>query len=218
MIGQIQAGIGGLAVHTSEAATALASVPEQPTPQEVIATLAPVAEKVSGLHDGVGGCIGLVDQARQMTATVLRGGDPGVLLARLDAIQQVLAAVGRHGTATRRQVEAAIAEARKTGGSGNCVSLIVPDGSDFPPMLQICVGHPERSFAYHVAADGSSGWAHQPELDNGPAFTFDYAGTPTDAWPERSRVTPASAQAAAHEFLASGGGRPSNLAWDIVAD
>ncbi|MFB6392834.1 Imm1 family immunity protein [Polymorphospora lycopeni] len=54
--------------------------------------------------------------------------------------------------------------------------------------------------------------------NDGPTFTFDYAGTPTDAWPERSRVTPASAQAAAHEFLTSGGGRPSNLAWDIVAD
>ncbi|MFB6393540.1 Imm1 family immunity protein [Polymorphospora lycopeni] len=105
-----------------------------------------------------------------------------------------------------------------TGGLPYCVSLIVPDGSDFPPMLQICVGHPERSFAYHVAADGSSGWAHQPELDNGPAFTFDYAGTPTDAWPERTRVTPAGARAAAREFLASGGGRPSNLAWDVVAD
>ncbi|WP_425518012.1 DUF6244 family protein [Polymorphospora rubra] len=41
------------------------------------------------------------------------------MLARLDAIHKVLAAVGQHGTATRRQVEAAIAEARKTGGSGN---------------------------------------------------------------------------------------------------
>ncbi|MFB6393542.1 DUF6244 family protein [Polymorphospora lycopeni] len=119
VIGQIRAGIGGLAAHTSEAAAALANVPQQPTPQEVIATLAPVAEKLSRVHDGVGGCIGLVDQARQMTATVLRGGDPGALLARLDAVQQVLAAVGQHGTTTRQQVEAAIAEARKTGGSGN---------------------------------------------------------------------------------------------------
>ncbi|MEV0731122.1 Imm1 family immunity protein [Polymorphospora sp. NPDC050346] len=44
--------------------------------------------------------------------------------------------------------------------------------------------------------------------DDGPTFTFDYAGTPTDAWPERTRVTPAGARAAAHEFLTSGG-RPA---------
>jgi hypothetical protein len=29
-----------------------------------------------------------------------------------------------------------------------CVTLVVPGSSDFPVMLDICVGHPERSFVY----------------------------------------------------------------------
>ncbi|WP_212817293.1 DUF6244 family protein [Polymorphospora rubra] len=119
VIGQVQAGIGGLAVLAGEVATVLAAVPQQPTAQKTIATLASAMEKLHGIHDGVGGCIGQVGQAKQITATILQGGDPGVLLARLDAIIQILAAVGQAGTATRQQVEAAIAEARQTGSSGN---------------------------------------------------------------------------------------------------
>ena len=97
-----------------------------------------------------------------------------------------------------------------------CVSLVIADGSDFPPMLEFCIGHAQRSFVYHVAADGTSAWGYQPELEPGPAFVFDYAGTPTDAWPERTRVTPTAARAAAREFIATAGHRPANLAWNVL--
>lgn len=97
-----------------------------------------------------------------------------------------------------------------------CVTLVAPGGADFPVMLDICVGHPERSFVYHLAADGGSAWGHQPDLDPGPAFTFDYAGTPTDAWPERTRVTNTTAREAARQFLAGGGQRPRALAWETL--
>ncbi|MFD6665531.1 Imm1 family immunity protein [Micromonospora chalcea] len=76
-------------------------------------------------------------------------------------------------------------------------------------MLDICIGHPERSFVYHVAVDGSSAWVYQPDLEPGPVFTFEYAGTPTDVWPERTRVTNATAWQAARQFLTSGGQDPT---------
>ncbi|MEV1321466.1 Imm1 family immunity protein [Micromonospora arborensis] len=97
-----------------------------------------------------------------------------------------------------------------------CVTLVAPGGGEFPIMLDICMGHPERSFVYHVAADGSSAWGYQPDLEPGPTFTFDYAGTPTDAWPERTRVTQATARQAARQFLTSGGQRPHALAWETA--
>ncbi|MEV0732664.1 DUF6244 family protein [Polymorphospora sp. NPDC050346] len=119
VIGQVQAGIGSLAVLAGEATTVLSAVPRQSTPQEAVAMLAPVMEKLNGIHDGVGGCIGQVDQAKQVTAAVLHGGDPGPLLARLDALLQILAGVGQHVNAAREQVVAAISEARRAGSSGN---------------------------------------------------------------------------------------------------
>jgi hypothetical protein len=97
-----------------------------------------------------------------------------------------------------------------------CVTLVAPGGTDFPAMLDICVGHPERSFAYHVAADGSSAWGYEPDLDAGPAFTFDYAGAPTDAWPERARITNSTVRIAARQFLIKDGQRPTILSWEIM--
>ncbi|MEU8388811.1 Imm1 family immunity protein [Micromonospora sp. NPDC048843] len=97
-----------------------------------------------------------------------------------------------------------------------CVTLIASSGGEFPVMLDICVGHAERSFVYHVAVDGSSAWGYEPDLEPGPAFTFDYAGTPTDAWPDRTRVTNATARQAARQFLTDDGQRPQALAWETV--
>jgi Immunity protein Imm1 len=96
------------------------------------------------------------------------------------------------------------------------VSIVAPDGSDFPPMLEICVGHPERALLYHIGDDGSSAWGYQPDLPPGPAFLFDYGGVATEAWPERTRVTPSAARSAARRFITSGGGRPDGLSWDVL--
>ncbi|WP_328418550.1 Imm1 family immunity protein [Micromonospora sp. NBC_00389] len=97
-----------------------------------------------------------------------------------------------------------------------CVTLVAHGGADFPVMLDICVGHSERSFVYHLDANGSSAWGYQPDLEPGPPFTFDYAGTPTDAWPERTRVTNTTAREAARLFLTDGGHRPGALTWETV--
>jgi hypothetical protein len=94
------------------------------------------------------------------------------------------------------------------------VGIVIPDDSIFPAMLEIGIGHPDRSFAYHVSHDGDSAWAYQPELEPLEGVTVNYAGTPTEIWPERARVTPGAARNAAREFVTTGGQRPSSLAWD----
>jgi hypothetical protein len=94
------------------------------------------------------------------------------------------------------------------------VSIFASDSSDIPVTLEIVVGHPDRSFAYHVAAEGSSAWGYQPDLSPVSGFLFDHGGVATEAWPERTRVTPTAARAAAREFVTTGGDRPSSLVWD----
>ncbi|MFF0875894.1 DUF6244 family protein [Micromonospora aurantiaca (nom. illeg.)] len=69
---------------------------------------APVAVAITG-----------VGEAQQLVAMVLQGGQPGPLLQALEAIKQVLVlAVARTGGA-RQAIEAAIAQARQLGSSGN---------------------------------------------------------------------------------------------------
>jgi hypothetical protein len=53
-------------------------------------------------------------------------------------------------------------------------------------MLEIGIGHADRSFAYHVDADGDSAWGFQPDLQPVEGIVVNYAGTPTDVWPEHT--------------------------------
>ncbi|MEV0733686.1 DUF6244 family protein [Polymorphospora sp. NPDC050346] len=119
LLGQLQAGIGGLSVLVGETGTAVAGAHAQPTAGQITAAFAPLLHRLGELPAEVGRCIGQVDQARQLTVEILRGGDPGVMMARLDAVRQALVAVGQYGTDTVRVVEAAVAEAGQLGGSGN---------------------------------------------------------------------------------------------------
>lgn len=94
------------------------------------------------------------------------------------------------------------------------VSVYVDDDSDFPPMIDICIGDARRSFAYHVGADGSSAWGYEPGVKPQADLVFDYAGQATDAWPAWTRVTPRAARRAAREFVNRAGARPTTLEWN----
>jgi hypothetical protein len=110
----------------------------------------------------------------------------------------------------------AVLDTIQPGGLPYCVSVVVPDDEvDFPVLLEICVGHPDRSFVYHVGADGSSAWGYEPDLEPIAPFDFDYCGQFTETWPERTQVTLATARAAAREFVTTGGCRPTCLSWHI---
>jgi len=94
------------------------------------------------------------------------------------------------------------------------VSIYPLDGSDFPPTLQIGVGHPARSYVAYLDVESDlSGWAHDANLNAWPdAIRFDLGGEPTDCPPERTRVTPDAARQAAREYIETRQ-RPTRVEW-----
>ncbi|MGW3787615.1 DUF6244 family protein [Micromonospora chokoriensis] len=115
----IQGALGRLAGSIGEAAKATAAVPNEATPQETIAGLAPVLSAVDAAREAAAGAITGVGEAQQLVAVVLQGGQPGPLLQALEAIKQVLVLVVQRTGGTRQAIEAAIAQARQLGSSGN---------------------------------------------------------------------------------------------------
>ena len=102
----------------------------------------------------------------------------------------------------------------RPGGLPYSVGILIPDGSDDPVLLEIGVGHPERSFAFYSSGEDDAAWAYQPDLAPVEGIVVDHGGQATDVWPQRSRVTVAAAREAARRVVASGGHRPDNLSWD----
>ncbi len=83
-----------------------------------------------------------------------------------------------------------------------------------PPALQIGLGRPDRSFVLWLgpeAAIGSEPGA-PPWPDRAAPIAFDYGGDPIFCGPDRARVTPPAARAAARLY-ATTGQRPTNLHW-----
>ncbi|MEU5910543.1 DUF6244 family protein [Micromonospora sp. NPDC047527] len=115
----IHGGLGSLAGSIGEATKAAAAVPNGATPQETIAGLAPVQSAVDAARDAATGAITGVGEAQQLVAMVLQGGQPGPLLQALDGIKQALVLVVARTGETRQAIEAAIAQARQLGSSGN---------------------------------------------------------------------------------------------------
>lgn len=93
-------------------------------------------------------------------------------------------------------------------------ALDVAHTATIPPLLEIGIGHPQRSFVYHVGADGTSAWGYQPDLPATPDVYADYGGVVSELWPERARVTPTTARQAAQQFLTNNAQRPTCLRWD----
>ncbi|GIJ80360.1 hypothetical protein Xph01_47920 [Micromonospora phaseoli] len=118
-ITSIQSGLRSLASSIGEATKATAAVPNEATAQETIAGLAPVQSAVDAARDAAAGAITGVGEAQQLVVMVLQGGQPGPLLQALDSIKQVLVLVVARTGGARQAIEAAIAEARQLGSSGN---------------------------------------------------------------------------------------------------
>ncbi|MEV5768698.1 DUF6244 family protein [Micromonospora sp. NPDC052213] len=118
-VSTIQGELGSLATAVGEATKTAASVPQQATPQETIAALAPVQQGLASARETTTATIAHVDNARHLVSAALHGGQPGPLLQSLDGIKQVLVLlVQRTGTA-QQAVEAATNQARQVGLSGN---------------------------------------------------------------------------------------------------
>lgn len=118
-IKEIHARIAGLGTSVDEARTPVSSAPDQMSPEQTIAVLAPASEKITAIHGGIGATVTKVGEVQQLVAATLQGGQPGPMLGRLDAIKQVLVAVGQRCDAAKQHVETALAEARQVGAAGN---------------------------------------------------------------------------------------------------
>ncbi|MFI1197051.1 DUF6244 family protein [Micromonospora sp. NPDC020750] len=118
-VSEIQGVLNGLATSLGEATKTTAAVPHRATPQETITGLTPVRNAVDGVRDTTTRAIGQLGETRQLATMVLQGGQPGPMLSALESIRQVLTLVVQRTSVTRQSVEAAIAEARQLGSSGN---------------------------------------------------------------------------------------------------
>lgn len=118
-IRKIATGVTAAGRAVEEARTPVAAAAKQPSPQETIAVLAPMAAQLDTIHGLLAAAVEQVNRAKQLAASVLQGGQPGPLLGRLDAIREVLSAVAQGGIGAKRNVEAAIAQVRSTGDAGN---------------------------------------------------------------------------------------------------
>jgi hypothetical protein len=157
-INEVHAQITGLGTSIDEARAPLTSAPDQMSPQQTINVLAAAAEKMGTIHTRIGATIATVDQVRQLTTAILEGGQPGPMLARLDAIKQVLIAVARHGNTAKQQVDAALAEARKTADAGKPPRAAAATPADRPPRL-----------GYLISWSGSRLRCRTPQSANRPS-------------------------------------------------
>ena len=94
-ISGIRTRLAALDGSIGEAVTAVAAAPKELSPEQVISVLSPVREKVGGVRDETVGTLTKIEEAKQLTAAVLRGGQPGPMISALDAGKQALILVAQ---------------------------------------------------------------------------------------------------------------------------
>ena len=94
-VGEVRAGIGRLSEAVRSLGVAIASADREPLPQDLINICMSVLGRLGTVHAAIGGCIAGVDRAKGLASSVLQGGEPGPMLARLEATRQVLACAAR---------------------------------------------------------------------------------------------------------------------------
>jgi hypothetical protein len=93
----------------------LQQVNDDMSPADVVSTLSPAAERIGSAGTRTGTVIHELDRVKAQVAGVLRGGQPGPLVAMVEQIKQNLVrAVGAIAEA-KRKTEEAIGKARQTG-------------------------------------------------------------------------------------------------------
>ncbi|MFB6394986.1 DUF6244 family protein [Polymorphospora lycopeni] len=115
---ELQARVAALGESINTTRTRVAQIPDQPSPQEIISVLTPVLDALTAMRNGIGATITKATEVQYLAIDLLRGGQPGPILACLDAVKQLLARTGQRGDATKVHAEALLSEARKTGGAG----------------------------------------------------------------------------------------------------
>lgn len=101
-----------------DAAARVAAVPQDATGEDVVSALEPAGKQVGDVPGRLQGLSNQVDGLQTAVATVLKGSQPGPLLALLEDIKKPLPGViGAVSTAVQRNDEV-IGEAREAGDGG----------------------------------------------------------------------------------------------------
>ncbi|MFC6019305.1 DUF6244 family protein [Plantactinospora solaniradicis] len=119
-INAIQGRLGELGELIAEATKrTAAAVSQGATPEETISGLAPVQSALDNTRGVAARTIEQATEAQQLVTAILQGGQPGPMLSALENIKQVLTQVAQRTGTAHQLVNAAIAEARQLGSSGN---------------------------------------------------------------------------------------------------
>ena len=119
MINELQAQLAAVNRSAAEAAVPVTAAPKELSPQQTIAALAPVTEKVDAVRDGIALAVAKIDEAHRRTAAVLQGGQPGPLLAALAAVKHLLIQITQRCAAAKQHVNTVMDAARQVGNQGN---------------------------------------------------------------------------------------------------
>lgn len=83
---------------------------------------------------------------------------------------------------------------------------------DWPPTLQVGLGHPHRAAAHWISAT-NAGTGYDPAIPPWPQpISFDLGGVATELPPDDTRLTPDTARQAAREYVRTGA-QPICLVW-----
>lgn len=85
------------------------------TPDEVVATLSPAAEKISGARTQIAAAVKELDGAKGQAAAALQGGQRGPLVTVVDQARQLLAQAMAVTEAAKQRADEAIGETRQIG-------------------------------------------------------------------------------------------------------
>jgi len=118
-IGWIRARLATLEGAITEAATVTTAAPREMSPEQALAVLSLAREKVRAAHQVTAAAITQVNETCHLVAAVLRGGQPGPMLATLTGVKEMLVLVARHGGVASQYLGTAIGQARQVGALGN---------------------------------------------------------------------------------------------------
>jgi len=114
-IGEIQAGLARADATINDVDRSVTGAPREPSPEQTITVLNPALHGVTTIRDTIAATISKITDVQRLVASVLDGGTPGPLLARLNDIRQTLIMVSQRCDAGKEHIGAAITQARQTG-------------------------------------------------------------------------------------------------------
>ncbi|MBB4960274.1 DUF6244 family protein [Micromonospora polyrhachis] len=114
-IQQTQTTLAAIHVAVGDTSTTVQQAPVHESPAQAISELGRAGQRLKTVHDTIIATIGQVDETRTVAVRVLHGGDPGPLLAMLEAIKENLVQVLHTGTAAQQSLAALIHSAQQMG-------------------------------------------------------------------------------------------------------